>query len=261
MAEIGWIGLHRKISEHWIFPRKREFTEFEAWIYLLINASFAESKIKEGNVLHTIKRGDLLTSELKLSIAFKWNRNKVRRFLYLLENDAMITKNSNTKFTIITICNYDSYQDFKPAAKQRTNNKRTTDDQQTNTLKEGKEDKRSKEDKEASTQKKEETIVPASLKYPVVTSPAGAEVIFSIEHCLEVAVNDGRWVSANQTNRKELEAFNKLLEKAGTYQRNPLEWKKHFAHWKAKNGNTIPDQELANTQNSNILSLIKNAGK
>lgn len=99
-----------------------------------------------------------------------------------------------------------------------------------------------------------------NYKYPVVAAPVIGEVIFSIEHCLEVAMNDGRWVSANKTNRKELEAFNKFLEKAGTYQRNPSEWKKHFANWKSKNPNSIIEDQPTSTT-PNFLNLIKNAGK
>jgi len=148
MANVGWIGLHRKITEHWIFPHLRKFTEFEAWIYLLLHASFADSKVKDGNQLIFVKRGELLTSEQKLGYLWLWDRDKVRKFLKLLQTDGMISKNSNQKFTIITICNYDSYQDFTTAKQQQANSTTTADQQHRNTLEEGKEDKEDKKSKE-----------------------------------------------------------------------------------------------------------------
>jgi hypothetical protein len=145
MEDIGWIGLHRKVKSHWLYPAKRKFTEFEAWMHLLLNASFTDSKVMDGLQVIIVKRGDILTSELKLSKDWLWGRDKVRGFLLMLQKDEMISKKSTAKFTIITICNYDSYQDFTTTKPQLTNNKPTARQQQTNTLEEGKEGKEGKE--------------------------------------------------------------------------------------------------------------------
>lgn len=140
MANIGWIGLHRKITEHWLYPNLRKYTEFEAWLYILLHASFADSKVADNGQLIIVKRGELLTSEQKLGFVWLWDRGKVRRFLKLLQHDGMILKKSTSKFTKITVCNYESYQDFKTTDEHQTNIKRTSDKHQTNTLEEGKED-------------------------------------------------------------------------------------------------------------------------
>jgi hypothetical protein len=152
MAEIGWIKLNRQITENWIFPNRRKFTEFEAWIYLLLKSSFADSKVYDNGRLILINRGELLTSELKLSYEWLWDRGAVRRFLNVLQKDGMIFKKTTTKFTIVTICNYASYQDTTTTNKQQTNNRRTTNEQQTNTLEEGKESKEGKEGEEVPQQ-------------------------------------------------------------------------------------------------------------
>lgn len=60
----------------------------------------------------------------------------------------------------------------------------------------------------------------------------GQAVIYSIEHCLTVSMNDPRWVKANSTTENELKEFNSLLEKRGVYQKNPMDYKHHFANWK-----------------------------
>jgi hypothetical protein len=60
------------------------------------------------------------------------------------------------------------------------------------------------------------------------------EIIYSIEHCSEVALKDDRWVRANKTTVEELKEFNAMLEQIGVYQKNPLDYKSHFARWKNK---------------------------
>ena len=59
-------------------------------------------------------------------------------------------------------------------------------------------------------------------------------IIFPIEHCSEIAMNDPRWVKANKATREEVATFNGYLEKLSEYQKNPLDYKRHFAHFKHK---------------------------
>lgn len=83
--------------------------------------------------------------------------------------------------------------------------------------------------------------------------------IWSIEHCLEVALNDERWIRANKTNRADLEEFNRMLEKRGVYEKQGKDYKTHFANWKAtgkKEENVIVKN---NTQKlSSIVKQIEN---
>jgi hypothetical protein len=58
------------------------------------------------------------------------------------------------------------------------------------------------------------------------------EASFPIEQCLAIAMRDERWVNANKTSRKELEEFNLMLERRGLYEKNPADYKNHFANWK-----------------------------
>lgn len=73
-----------------------------------------------------------------------------------------------------------------------------------------------------------------------LSNPARDDVEFTIEHCMTVALLDKRWVEANKTDESELLVFNSELVKTGTYQKNPMDYKSHFARWKPKN------QELLN---------------
>ncbi|HDC9537198.1 TPA: DnaD domain-containing protein [Staphylococcus aureus] len=140
----GWISIDRSIQNHWLFKEKRTFSKFEAWIYLLMEANHSKAKVPIGNQIVTVERGQRLTSILTLSDLFNWSRFKVKIFLDLLESDGMLEVKTTSKYTLITIVNYDFYQseqgrnqhqnDIKPTSKQHQSNINPTSKQhQTNT--------------------------------------------------------------------------------------------------------------------------------
>lgn len=106
----GWISLYRSIEDHWTFKEKRKFSKFEAWIDLLLMVNHKDKKILLGNELVTVKRGQKITSIRQLCERWSWSNNKVKNFLKLLESDGMLTAKSDTKKTVVTIVNYDLYQ-------------------------------------------------------------------------------------------------------------------------------------------------------
>ncbi|HDA1709668.1 TPA: DnaD domain-containing protein [Staphylococcus aureus] len=140
----GWISIDRSIQNHWLFKEKRTFSKFEAWIYLLMEANHSKAKVPIGNQIVTVERGQRLTSILTLSDLFNWSRFKVKTFLDLLQSDGMLEVKTTSKYTLITIVNYDFYQseqgrnqhqnDIKPTSKQHQSNINPTSKQhQTNT--------------------------------------------------------------------------------------------------------------------------------
>ncbi|EOB7641077.1 TPA: DnaD domain-containing protein [Staphylococcus aureus] len=140
----GWISIDRSIQNHWLFKEKRTFSKFEAWIYLLMEANHSKAKVPIGNQIVTVERGQRLTSILTLSDLFNWSRFKVKTFLDLLESDGMLEVKTTSKYTLITIVNYDFYQseqgrnqhqnDINPTSKQHQSNINPTSKQhQTNT--------------------------------------------------------------------------------------------------------------------------------
>ncbi|AIF71728.1 replication protein [Staphylococcus phage phiBU01] len=144
MYMTGWISIDRSIQNHWLFKEKRTFSKFEAWIYLLMEANHSKAKVPIGNQIVTVERGQRLTSILTLSDLFNWSRFKVKTFLDLLESDGMLEVKTTSKYTLITIVNYDFYQseqgrnqhqnDIKPTSKQHQSNINPTSKQhQTNT--------------------------------------------------------------------------------------------------------------------------------
>lgn len=106
----GWISLHRKIMNHWLYEEKRVFSRFEAWIDLILAANHKDTRFPLGNEIIEAKRGQVITSELKLMEKWGWSKTKLRNFLELCEKDGMIVKKSDRKKTTITIVNYGDYQ-------------------------------------------------------------------------------------------------------------------------------------------------------
>ena len=109
MKNSGWISLHRKIINNWVWSNK-PFAYGQAWIHLLLSANHEDKEIIFENKVITVRRGSFITSILKLSDVFGWDRRKTSRFLKTLEQQKMVTTNSTTHGTTITIVNYELFQ-------------------------------------------------------------------------------------------------------------------------------------------------------
>lgn len=105
----GWIKLHRQIRENWIWE---DAEMLKAWLDLLLMVNHQDKKIKFNGEIITIKRGEKLTSIMKLSDRWGWSRKRVMRFLDLLESDEMVTTKRTTNGTTIKVHNYAEYQGF-----------------------------------------------------------------------------------------------------------------------------------------------------
>lgn len=105
----GWIKLYRQLQDCPIWYGER-FSKGQAWVDLLMLANHSDKKIMFNGEFITVQRGQYMTSMVKLSEKWKWNRKTVSSFLKLLENDNMITKVADNTKTLITIVNYGIYQ-------------------------------------------------------------------------------------------------------------------------------------------------------
>lgn len=105
----GWIKIHREIADHWIF---QDADKFKWWIDMLFLASYEANRVNIGNRIVEVKRGQFLGSLAFLSKRWGVSKERVISFLRLLQSDGMIDKSSDKNITLITICNYESYQDI-----------------------------------------------------------------------------------------------------------------------------------------------------
>lgn len=105
----GWISLHRRIRDHWLWQDK-PFDKRSAWIDLLMEVNHKDNKFLLGNELVEVPRGSTITSIRQLCDRWQWSNTKVTTFLKLLKEDGMIDFKSDKKKTVITVVNYNSYQ-------------------------------------------------------------------------------------------------------------------------------------------------------
>lgn len=109
----GWISIHRQIQEHWLWKSEEPFDKRSAWIDLLLMMNHKKEKVKFDNSFIEVDRGQKITSLKKLASRWKWSRHKVSNFLDNLEQDQMLVQVRDNKKTLISIENYDKYQDIK----------------------------------------------------------------------------------------------------------------------------------------------------
>jgi len=109
MENKGWVKLWREQFTNWISERK-PWCDGYAWCYLYAMANHRAGTVNFRNEYIPIKRGQFLTSKLKLQKIFGWTYRHVVNFLKALENDEMVTTRTTNRYIIITIINYERYQ-------------------------------------------------------------------------------------------------------------------------------------------------------
>lgn len=104
----GWIKIAREINQHWIWE---DDSKFKWWIDLLLSAAWEDKHVLVGTQLVELKRGQLIASLSFLCKRWGRSRSVVEPFLKLLIQDNMITKEMSNNISIITVVNYNQYQD------------------------------------------------------------------------------------------------------------------------------------------------------
>lgn len=121
----GWISVHRQIRDCELLWGDKPFSRGQAWIDLLLLANHEDKRmIFDGSVIE-VKRGQRVTSYRTLCEAWGWSNTKVANFLDMLETEQMIEKQSDTKKTLITIVNYDKFQDLMKEKRQQSDTETT----------------------------------------------------------------------------------------------------------------------------------------
>ena len=137
---------------------------------LLLMANYKDSRWQGIDV----KRGQLLTGRKALSVELNLTEKEVRTCLEKLKKSGYIDQQTTNRYTIITICNYDIWQDCTNTMRptngqpcgQQTANKRPTNGQQTATREINKENKEKEINKEKEKKVKRKIFdVRADLSY------------------------------------------------------------------------------------------------
>jgi len=109
MSKKGVFAVDREFFDHPVFAPE-PYTEREAWLWLIKEAAWKPLTIRVRNGTMDLKRGQLAHATRYLAVRWKWSEAKVRRFLNRLKTASMIPTQPDARATLITICNYDTYQ-------------------------------------------------------------------------------------------------------------------------------------------------------
>ena len=109
MAGNGWVSIHRKIIDHWIYD---DPVKLKAWLTILLMVNYSPSKIIVKGTLFNVRRGESVRSLDTWAELFgkEWDKSKVRRFFLLLNRDNMIVTESERITTRLSVVNYDTWQ-------------------------------------------------------------------------------------------------------------------------------------------------------
>lgn len=114
----GFYLMHRGWQNN---PALRDdFSRKDAWVWLIENACWRQTRFDVRGKTVALERGELCASRDQLAKAWDWSPSAVERFLTRLETEQMIERETGQGRTIITICNYEIYQDVNAQPGQPT---------------------------------------------------------------------------------------------------------------------------------------------
>ncbi len=103
----GRILIDRSITDHWIWT---DANRLKWWLDLLMLANWEDQTRLIGRKRIKILRGQICASISYLQRRWSVCNHTVIDFLKMLEQDEMIHKDTHNNISVITICNYDTYQ-------------------------------------------------------------------------------------------------------------------------------------------------------
>ena len=110
---LGWVKLHRKILENGIFTGDSDLLKVFMWC--LLKASHKAHQV--GDV--SLKEGQFVTGRIAASQELNIKPTTVRNKLMQLSRKKYITVQSTSKFSIITLCNWSTYQVDEPSEEKK----------------------------------------------------------------------------------------------------------------------------------------------
>jgi len=137
MFDNGWIKVHRKLLD-WEWYDDSKIVHL--YIHCLLKANHKPNKWRG----ITIEQGQFISSYSKLSCELPMTVQQIRTALNKLKSTNEITITSTSKYSIISITNWDSYQLDNKQDNNEATSKQQTDNKQVTT---NKNDKKEKNDK------------------------------------------------------------------------------------------------------------------
>lgn len=131
----GWIKIHRKFLD-WEWFNKSEAVHL--FMYLVLKANHKDGQWQGID----IKKGQFVTSFGKISSDTGISLQTIRTLLKKFEKTNEINIQTTNKFTIVTLCKYECYQQENELTNTQLTNKQQTTNKQLTTNKNDKNDKK-----------------------------------------------------------------------------------------------------------------------
>lgn len=152
----GWIKIHRKILENPIICKDSDY--LAVWIYLLLNATHKEIPALFKGKKIILQKGQLITGRKSMASQLKISESKIYRIMNDFKSEQQIEQQTSNQNSLISILNWDKYQQSEQQNGQQMNNERTTDEQRVNTNKNDKNEKNEKNIIKKEKEKKKKTF-------------------------------------------------------------------------------------------------------
>lgn len=240
----GFIKLHRQLLDWEWYSDNNTFRVF---IHCLLKANYKEKNWKG----ITIKRGQFVTSTSNLSIELGLSVNKIRLSLTKLKQTKEITIKTTNKNTLVTLVNFDTYQDVE-TENHKQNNKQTTNKpqskhKQTTTTKERKNIKNSKNTirKKVNQKKKEFDFGNLSANFiekinEFMLYRAEIKKPFKSDRSIQQKINSLKKEVAEHGEQIVIESINLSIENG--YQGTSVKWLKKDDYEKQQTDRNIYEQ-------------------
>ena len=145
MSDGNWIKIHRKMLENPVCMKDAD--HLAIWTWLLMKVCWCPKDVMFGGERITLEPGQWTTGRKAIASELHISESKVYRVLKRFESEQLIEQRTDHQCTLVTILNWDKYQNSEQGTEQQVNNERTTSEQRVNTNKEYKNNKKGKKEK------------------------------------------------------------------------------------------------------------------
>jgi hypothetical protein len=143
----GYVKMHRSMMEKGYY---KDSHYSHLWLHLIFSATYREKEYLFNGQIHCLNPGQFITGRNSISQATGINRSKVDRVLKVFENEHQIEQQMFNKFRIISICNWDKYQNDEPQNEPQVSSKCAASEQQVSTINKEKKDNKDKKNNSGS---------------------------------------------------------------------------------------------------------------
>ena len=133
-----WIKLHRKILDSQVFAHP---TALKIWVWILAKAGYSERyvpfKINRGSTTIKLQAGQFIFGRFKAEEELNIDGSTIYKWIqkFASEEFDMISIQSNNHYTIVTVSNWEQYQNGETKKEQPKNSQVTAKEQPCNTNK------------------------------------------------------------------------------------------------------------------------------